>query len=71
MSEVQLITYVNPTIETILYRGEITMVQNAYGNAEFEISPIAGINASDLISLSVRVTNQTGDELIFQVHTGH
>jgi len=69
MSEVQLITYVNPTIETILYRGEITMVTDVFGDAEFQIPPIAGIVASDLLYLSVRVTNQTGDELIFQIQT--
>lgn len=69
MNEVQVITYVNPTIEKVFYTGTITMVADVFGEAEFEIPPITGLNASDLLYLSCRITNPNGDELTFQIQT--
>ena len=69
MSEVQVVTYVNPTIEKVFYTGTIEMVDNGFGDADFEIPPITGLNASDLLYLSCRITNPNGDELTFQIQT--
>lgn len=69
MNEVQVITYVNPTIEKVFYTGIIEMVDDGFGLANFEISPITGLNASDILYLSCRIINPNGEELTFQIQT--